>query len=129
MVKRLHRLPVCLVDGAAFVFGRTIKTIEFEVLCLGAVDHVMPGSSWDDDRKSVGYSMSLPIQYNRSLPSFEPDELIQRVHFSADFFTRLQIHQHQLTMFGGEENLAIILIFTRGVFILIDVTIHRLPPI
>jgi len=78
-----------LVDGAAFVLGRTIKTIEFEVLSLGAIDHVMSGSGWDHDRKAVGYSVLLPIQYNHSFTNFEPDELIQLVHFFANLFTRL----------------------------------------
>jgi hypothetical protein len=77
------------VDSVAFVLGRTIEAIEFEILGLGTIHHVMPGSGWDDDRKSVGDSLWVPLQYNRSGPGFEPDELIQLVHFFADLFTRL----------------------------------------
>jgi hypothetical protein len=54
------------------------------VLCPGTIDHIMSGSGWDDDFKS--------IQFNRSLSNFKPDELIQLMHFLTDFFTWFQIH-------------------------------------
>jgi hypothetical protein len=58
-----------LVDGAALVLGRTIKTIEFEVLSLGAIDHVMSGSGWDHDRKASATVFCCPSSTTTPLPT------------------------------------------------------------
>jgi hypothetical protein len=85
--------PLGFVNDAIFVFWWAVQTVQFEFCSFTAVDHIVSGSCWNDDRKSVAHRVFLTIQDDGSLTFLEAKKPIQLVYLFSDFLTGLEIHQ------------------------------------
>jgi len=82
------------------VFRRRVNRVESKVRTLGAIDHIMPSPRRDDDSIPVLDMVFYTVYDDLSFSSFKSEELIDiLVRLFTDFFSRLDAHEDELTVF------------------------------
>ena len=111
------------VDHAVAVIGRRIERVELERLSA-RVDDVVLRPCGNDERVAGLHRRANAIQHHLATALFNPKELVELVHFGADFFIRLQCHDHKLAVLGGVEHLAEVFVPNGDGFDILYVTLH-----
>ena len=89
-----------MADYSVLVFRRRVDSVESKVRPLGGIDHIMPSASWYDDSIPVLDMVFHAVYDHLSFSSFESEELIDiLVRLFTDFFSRLNAHEDELTVF------------------------------
>ena len=70
--------------------------------------------------------MRASVEECETLPSLNANELVQIVYFFSNLFVRSQVHQNQLSIFGGIQHASEILVLERVVFDVCYVSSHQL---
>src|SRR3989337_2243969 len=93
----------CFFSSMAYysvlMFRWRINRVEFEVRALRFIDNIMSSASGDDDSISVLDMVFNAINNHLSLSSLKAKELIYiDVRFLTYFFSRLNVHEHELAV-------------------------------
>ena len=94
-------------------------------LIFAIVDDVVFSPRRDDKRAPVFQRVILAIEAGTAFACLDTDELIEMVRLGADLFSRLQTHQDQLTVGGGEQHLTKVVVANRRLFDVNEEMIHR----
>jgi hypothetical protein len=111
------------------VFGWAVQGVQSKRFSLRGVDDVVLGAGGDYYSAAVLKLVPLAVQLNVAITRLDTNELIvTRVPLEADLVTRLQRHEHQLSVGARENHATVILIGKRIVFDVRYVAIHNFLP-
>src|SRR5215213_1326832 len=80
------------VNGAVAMFRRRVECIEFQLIRVRDVDHIVSGTGWNDDSGAVGQSMRDTVENRKALSGFYADKLVQLVYLLANLLVSTQTH-------------------------------------
>lgn len=113
------------MNGSIFVVRRSVYRVDFQILRLGYVYHVVPRSRGNYDSDAVFYVVFFPVDDAHTVSSFEPEELVViRMDLHADFLAWLQAHENELEMLASVDNPSKIDVFERPALDIFPVSFH-----
>ncbi|MCK0103865.1 MULTISPECIES: hypothetical protein [Pseudohalocynthiibacter] len=110
----------CAFDTLRWPVDR-IKTQRF----LSGIDDIVLGVCWNDDTVIGLYLIGHIVDPDFAASRFKTKELIAIVvNFFADFFARLERHEHQLDVFASIENFTEVVVSFGQLFDVVCKTLH-----
>src|SRR3989344_6184510 len=111
------------MNDAIAMVRRRVQRVQFHFASY-TVDDVVPRAGRDDDDRAIFNRVFVAIKDGLARTLLATEELVERMHFLADILAGLQVHEDELAILRGIEDVPEVLVLKGQPFDISDESFH-----